>query len=220
MRPRLQAPSRRGDRREAGFTLAGLLVILTVLAVILAYSVPRMWSDIRQRERDHQLLFVMEQYARAIQDFQRARGALPVSIDQLAEQKNPRVLRQLYVNPLSGEVDWLLVPPGAEGGAPAPGQPPGGGAATNPPGQQQPVGGESPEEASRGRRTGRRGAGGAAPAQAFIGVRPPQSGISYIEFKGSDRYEDWLFTIQDLGNQPQEQPRGANPQSWPRGDNP
>ncbi|MDX1584592.1 MAG: type II secretion system protein, partial [Thermoanaerobaculia bacterium] len=106
---------------QSGFTLAGLLVILTVLAVVLAFTVPTKWSEVRKRERDRQLMFVMEQYARGIQEFQRRAGGLPTSLEQLAEFNNPRVLRQLYENPLSGEVDWILVPPGA-GGPGAPGQ--------------------------------------------------------------------------------------------------
>ncbi len=205
---------------EAGFTLAGVLIILTVMAVVLAYSVPRMWSDIRRRERDYQLVFVMEQYARAIQEFQRSRGALPVSLKQLEEQKKPRVLRQLYPNPLSGEVDWELVPPGAvqPGGAAAPGTRPGNQMPGNSTGndgnkdndKDTRSGTGSGSNRGRGRRAG---SGGQGPAQPFIGVRPPQTGQAFISLKGSDHYEDWMFTIQDLagGNNPNAPQGPCNP---------
>ncbi|HUO84759.1 MAG TPA: type II secretion system protein, partial [Thermoanaerobaculia bacterium] len=156
----MEQRDRSAQSNEKGFTLAGVLVILTVLSVILAYSVPRMWSDVMKRERDYQLLFVMEQYARAIQDFQRARGALPVSLEQLEKQQKPRVLRQLYPNPLSGEVDWILVPVGTQTGQTPPGTPPG----QNREPERDPFAGDREEEEdSRGRgrgRSGRRPGGG------------------------------------------------------------
>src|SRR5512140_1880092 len=123
----------RPEPAQRGFTLAGLLVILTVMAVVLAYTVPQMWSDVLRRERDLQTIWTMKQYARAIAEFQRRRQALPVSLDQLKEQNKPRVLRRLYPDPLTGEMDWILIPAGtAVPGAPAPGTP-APGTRTNPP---------------------------------------------------------------------------------------
>ncbi|HEV7242492.1 MAG TPA: hypothetical protein VGQ36_24900 [Thermoanaerobaculia bacterium] len=87
-----------------------MLVILTIVMVFVAYTVPRMWSDVLRRDRERQTIFVMKQYARAIAEFQRQRGALPTTLEQLEEHKRPRVLRQLYPNPLTGKMDWLLVP--------------------------------------------------------------------------------------------------------------
>lgn len=169
---------------QRGFTLAGLLVILTVLAVVLAFTVPTKWSDVRNRERDRQLMFVLEQYARSIAEYQLKTQGLPTSLKQLEEFNNPRVLRQLYVNPLSGEVDWILIPPGTEGG-------PGGAGPVDP---NQPGGGT---ETTGQRRPG----GGGEYVGPFIGVRPPQTGESYLEFNGSNRYEEWIFTIEDLQQQ-------------------
>lgn len=185
--------SRRISSDQRGFTLAGLLVILTVLAVIVAYSVPPAWSQIMKRERELQTIWAMKQYARAIYEFQRKRNALPVSLDQLKEQNTPRVVRALYPNPLSGEMDWILVPPGAAPvGTPAPGMPP---AQTQQPGASQQPGNAlitSPKDYKG----------------PFVGVRPPNSGESYISLNGQDRYENWVYTVtelqQDLG-------RGAVP---------
>jgi type II secretory pathway pseudopilin PulG len=195
-------PARRDSER--GYTLAALLVILTVMSVIIAFSVPKMWSDIMQRERDHQTLFAMKQYARAIQEFQKARGALPVSLDQLEEQKEPRVLRQLYPNPLSGELDWILVPFGTPSGgaqAPVPGVTPG----TAPPGSQPPA---QPQPGVPSTSPG-----GGQNAVPFIGVRPPQTGESFLSLNGSDRYEQWLYTIEDLAKEQTPTPPGTGPVS-------
>lgn len=173
---------RRSFRGQEGYTLAALLVILTVLAVVIAYSVPPLWSTIMQREREKQTIWVMQQYARSIQEFQRKRGTFPVSLDQIVEQKNPRVLRQLYPNPLSGEVDWILVPVGtpspAQTGQAAPGLP------------QAPRAPVPPPQAAPG--------GPGTQIGPFIGVRLPQSGDSFLELNGASRYEEWMYTINEL----------------------
>lgn len=181
-------------RDQRGFTLAALLVILTVLAVLVAYSVPPMWSDILKRERDIQTIWTMKQYARAIAEFQRKRGVLPTTLDQLKEQKEPRVIRALFNDPLTGELDWVLIAPGAAGTPVAnpgpagnPNQPP-----APPPGAT----GTSKDYVG-----------------PFIGVRPPISGKSYVSLNGIDRYENWSYTIVDLQRNPAGGPRPCrNPQ--------
>ena len=174
--------SKSRSRSEAGFTLAAVIVIFTILAIVVTYTVPQMWSDVMKRERDYETIFVMKQYARAIAEYQRRRGAYPTSLDQLKEQNRPRVIRQMYPNPLSGEMDWILVPFGTEsgGGAP-PGLPPPPG---NPPGNPPPTppGVDSKE-------------GGSGP---FIGVRPPQTGPSIVSLNDKSTYETWIYTVNDL----------------------
>jgi type II secretory pathway pseudopilin PulG len=169
---------RQGQR---GFTLAGVLVILTVLSVVVAYTVPPAWSQILKRDREIQTIWVMKQYARAIYEFQRKRNALPVSMEQLEEQNTPRVLRALYPDPLTGKMDWILVPPGTPGtGSPAPGMP-----AAPQTGTSLPASGSA--STSPGDYRG-----------PFIGVRPPITGQSYITLNGVDRYENWLYTLAEL----------------------
>jgi type II secretory pathway pseudopilin PulG len=87
-------PTRAGSARERGFTLAGLIVVMTIMMVFVAYTVPRQWSTILQRERELQTMFVMKQYARAIHEFSRKNNnTFPVSMDQLTKAKLPRYLR-------------------------------------------------------------------------------------------------------------------------------
>ncbi|MGK2859237.1 MAG: type II secretion system protein [Thermoanaerobaculia bacterium] len=181
---------------ERGYTLAALLVILTVIAVVVSFSVPRMWSDVMKREREIHTVFVMKQYAQAIADYERLKGGLPTKLEQLEKQTMPRVLRATYVNPLSGELDWILVPQG-----------------TVTPGQAQPV----PGVPQGGLPGGLPASGTPAPGQTgtqgqdrqpppnprefsgpFIGVRPPQTGPSIIELNGQSTYENWMYTINEL----------------------
>ena len=199
---------------ESGFTLAGLLVILTVLAVVLAFTVPTKWSDVRKRERDRQLMFVLEQYARSIQEYQRRTGGLPTTLEQLEEFNNPRVLRQLWTNPLSGEVDWILVPPGTgSGGAPGQGTPGQAGQQPQQPGQQPGKPGTTGQPGQPGL------PGGGSPADyvgPFIGVRPPQTGESILEFKGSNQYSEWIYTVDDLQMEQTPQQPGQQPGQQPQ----
>ena len=97
---------------ESGFTLAGVLVILSVMLIFLAYTVPKQWSAIMQRERERQTIYVMQQYARACLEFQKKNQTYPVSPTQLKEARSPRLIRGLngeMVDPLTGEVDWLVI---------------------------------------------------------------------------------------------------------------
>lgn len=210
---RRRRESARLSRDERGFTLAGLLVATTVLALVIAYTVPPWWSDILKRERDMQTIWVMKQYARGIQEYQRKRGALPTSIEQLGEQKNPRVMRRLYPNPLSGKMDWIQIPPGAEG--------PGGMNPNPSPSPQNPVfrgqGSQPPVQTpARPQKPGQAGQPGQQ-VGPFVGVRPPNIGKAYVSLKGSDRYEDWSYTIADLSADAMSSPQGQVPQqSVPR----
>src|SRR5207253_7296426 len=102
--------------RESGFTLAGLIVILTIIMVFLAYTVPTQWSKLMQRDRERQTIFVMKQYARAIHEWQAKHGGLPTSLDQMKEARLPAIMRGPtgeMLDPLTGKMDWILVPPGA-----------------------------------------------------------------------------------------------------------
>ncbi len=162
---------------ESGFTLAGVIVIMTIMMIFVAYTVPRQWSAIRQRDREQQTIFIMQQYAKAIDAFEKKHQALPVNITQLKDARQPRFVRgpkAEWVDPLTGEVDWLIVPQSAGG---TPGPPPAG----QPPTQVAPPGIPMKEYA-----------GG-----PFIGVRPNKNGDSLIELNGVQKYEQWSYTVLD-----------------------
>lgn len=192
-------PTRAGKRREAGFTLAGLIVIMTVMMIIVAYTVPRQWSTIVQRDKELQTIFIMKQYARAIHEFSRKNGgdALPTNIDQISKAKLPRYIRAKdgeYVDPLTGEVDWLIIPASA---VPQVGTPRAAG----------PAAGTVPA-------TGTNQATATQPAAnitaipmkdyaggPFVGVRPGKTGKSLLEVNGAQNYEQWTYTVIDYRNE-------------------
>src|SRR6266513_250706 len=180
----MERPSPRGRRGERGFTLAALIVILTIMMIFVAYTVPRQWSTVMQRQREQQTIFAMRQYARACYNFQKKNNTYPVSMQQLVEARQPRWLRggkDGLPDPMTGEMDWLLVPQAAIGQTSnrTPGNPPTTG--TQPPGTTIPA---LPMKDY---------AGG-----PFIGVRPPKTGKSLIALNGADQYEQWTFTAVEI----------------------
>ncbi|HEY4640648.1 MAG TPA: type II secretion system protein [Thermoanaerobaculia bacterium] len=195
--------------RQSGFTLAGVLVIMTVIAVFVAYTVPRQWSIAMKRDREKQTIFIMKQYARSISAWQTAHGGLPTALDQLKEARSPRLVRgpkAEWVDPMTGKVDWILVPPqvAAQGVAPS---------SSSQWGNAYPnlarPGGVTGASGSTGT-TGATDTTGTAPATKsspkdykgpFVGVRPNITGQSYMMVNGADQYENWLYTINDLKNE-------------------
>jgi type II secretory pathway pseudopilin PulG len=194
--------SRTTHRGEQGFTLAALIVILTIMMIFVAYTVPRMWSTVMQREREQETIFAMRQYARAIYDFQDKHKALPTSMDQLTKARQPRFLRggpkSEIADPLTGEVDWMLIPatalnqgPQLRNGPAGPAGPGGGSGGTT----------TNPTTGSQGQQPAttipafpmKDWAGG-----PFIGVRPNKTGKSMLTVNGADQYDQWNFTYQDI----------------------
>ena len=200
-----------GSAHERGFTLAGVLVILTVMMIVVAYTVPRQWSTVMQRERELQTIFIMKQYARAIYEFGRKNGgALPASMDQLTKAKLPRFLRGKnpeVADPLTGEVDWMIIPASAAGatGAAIPGT--GGSAPTPTTGTTATT---DTTNTSTTNTTGTTTNGQpAVPAVAmkdyaggpFIGIRPGKTGKSVLTFNNADTYDSWSYTVNDYRNE-------------------
>src|SRR5579859_234532 len=117
--PRAPRAARRSP--QSGFTLAAVMIIMSVMLIFVAYTVPQQWSLVMRRQRELQTIFVMQQYAKACQAFADKNSTYPVSMQQLAEAVQPRFLRcpkDGCVDPLTGEVDWYVIP---QSQAPPPG---------------------------------------------------------------------------------------------------
>ena len=187
--------TRNSDKAERGFTLAGLIVIMTVMAIFIAFTVPQQWSMVMARERDQQTLFAMKQYARAIQAFQAKHNTLPVSLDQLKQARSPRYLRGSgeLICPLTGKADWIPIPASAAqpGAQIVPGQ-----------GTQQQVGFQRPPQQQQPGQ--RQGSPAGQPGQMvgpIAGVRPNKTGESFLQPNGATTYEQWSYTVLDLQNE-------------------
>ena len=92
--------------QEEGYSMASLLVILSVLSVALGFLLP-VWETVIKREREAELIFRGEQYARAIGLYQRKyANAYPKSIDDLL---NERFLRKEYIDPMTSDGQFELI---------------------------------------------------------------------------------------------------------------
>jgi type II secretory pathway pseudopilin PulG len=178
--------------------MVALLVGISIMAVALSVALPT-WSTLAKREREEELIFRGQQYARAIALFQRRyANAFPPSIDVLVQQK---FLRKRFKDPMTpdGEFQVILV------GQPIPGQ-------STPPQTGQPGarGARSALEEVAGRtggvpggaqggaaqpgRGGRAGTiGGTIGGGGIQGVVSRSTATSLRLFNGRNKYSEWAF---------------------------
>jgi type II secretory pathway pseudopilin PulG len=172
---------------EGGYAMAALLVGLGVMAVLMTAAMP-VWKQMSQREKEAELVFRGEQYARAIGLFQRRAGpgVTPPNLDILVDQ---RFLRRKYKDPITGG-DFLPIfqsqaaaaVPGQGRGQPPTAQPGAGRGALPTP---QPGAGRGAPPTSGGR--------GAGPAGGIVGVVSRSTEESIRLYNGRSRYNEWQF---------------------------
>ena len=200
--------------------MAALLVAIAVMGVMLSVALPT-WSHMIRREKEEELIFRGNQYARAINLYGR-RTTSPVvpSIDMLIEQ---RLLRKKYKDPLSpnkdGEFQLLYAQDqnaqGRGSGSPL-GSPPG-----SPPGSPNP-----PARGAGARGAGMSGSAFPSTSGSIIGVASKNTGESIRIYKGKQRYNEWQFTGVELSSTPggggqggpPGMPGGTGPRGGPPGD--
>jgi type II secretory pathway pseudopilin PulG len=169
----------RGQQR--GYAMVVLLVSLSIMAIMMTAVMP-VWRQAAQREKEAELVFRGEQYARAISLLQRKTvGALPPSFDFLVEQ---RFLRKKFKDPITNDdfVPILLsasAPPGAAAPGPQRGSPPGFGRGAQA-GAAPTTGGITP---------------GAPTAAGITGVTSKSKEASIRLYRGRNHYNEWLFVF-------------------------
>jgi len=159
-----------------------LLVGIAVMGILMSVAMP-VWKQAVQREKEQELVFRGEQYARAVGLFQRKfAGAFPPSVDVLLEQ---RFLRKKYKDPMTadGEFQVLYMTSAAQ----QPGQvPPGSTQRPGFPAQPQP-------------QTGTVGGVGGGPSNltgprgGILGVASKSKDKSIRLYRGRSHYNEWQF---------------------------
>ncbi len=177
-------PSGNGRRKDKGVAMAALLVSLGIMSVVLSMALPA-WRHAAQREREAELIFRGEQYARAIMLYQRqSPGAFPPDLDTLIEG---RFLRRAYRDPMTEDGVFRLIPQSelpTVGGAAA-----GGGMAAGP--ERTSTAGAAPT----GTDEAPDGPGGVEGGIAGVASRSTQPSIAV--YNGRARYDQWLFLVGD-----------------------
>ncbi|HEX5339005.1 MAG TPA: type II secretion system protein, partial [Gallionella sp.] len=100
----------------AGFTYIALLIVIAVMGVVLA-STGEVWYMAAKREKERELLFVGDQFRRAIKQYamhsQSTSRRYPMSLeDLLKDERYPntqRYLRKIYIDPITGSSEWGLL---------------------------------------------------------------------------------------------------------------
>jgi type II secretory pathway pseudopilin PulG len=104
-------------RKQSGVVLLTILLFV-LLTTMAAGSMVQMYQTQTQRENEEQLLFVGDQYRKAISSYYNtipsgSARSLPTSLDVLLnDQRFPtpvQHLRRIYQDPMTGTSEWSLV---------------------------------------------------------------------------------------------------------------
>ena len=173
-----------GDTRDAtrGYAMAALLVTIGIMSAVMSVALPA-WSHMAKREKEAELVFRGEQYARAVGLYQRkVAGAFPPSVELLLEQ---RFLRRAYRDPMVENGEFRILYQTSAVGVPgATGQEEADSAAS-----ARPAEGAFGSETTAGARGG------------IVGVVSRSEDSSLLQYNGRDRYDEWQFVYTDVSNQ-------------------
>ena len=189
-------------RKRDGYAMAALLVGLAVMAIMLSVAMPT-WKQMVQREKEAELVFRGQQYARAIGLFQRKYAAtFPPDVETLVRGK---FLRKKYKDPMVPDGEFQVLYQVQQAPGTQPGGRPGSGAAT-PGGATRPAAGAPPAAAGRGL-TGPRG--------GVIGVASTSTDTSLRIYNGRTHYNEWQFIYSPALMQPGQQRPGVPGRGMP-----
>lgn len=182
--------SRIGRAPEGGYAMAALLVSLAVLSVVASMALPA-WRHAAQREREAELVFRGEQYARAIMLYQREQpGAFPSDLETLVEG---RYLRRAYRDPMTEDGEFRLILQSELGGTA------GGGDEALPAGTER-TGSAGPAMTGDRATGGDHDPGGVEGGVAGVASRSTTSSIG--QYNGAAQYDQWLFVVDSVGDPP------------------
>lgn len=189
---------RRTVNASQGYAMAALLVGMSVMAVLMGALLPQ-WTTLAIREKEQELVFRGQQYARAIGLFQRKfANTAPPSIDVLVEQ---RFLRKKYKDPITNDDFQPIYANQAAQGVSAP-------TGADRPGQQG-----SANLSTPARQTVQMGVNstGATGAGGIIGVTSKSTETSLRLYNGRDKYNEWAFVYVQTAQRPQGPGPGTPP---------
>lgn len=164
--------------------MAALLVGLNIMALLLTLAMP-IWKTVVKREKEAELIWRGQQYARAITLFQRKyANAFPPNVDILL---NERFLRKKYKDPMTKDGEFQLVYAANPGVAGAPGQIAQQGQPGRPAGSTPLDGGAQVPAGARG---------------GIMGVVSKSTDASLRLYNGRSKYNEWAFVSQWVNQRP------------------
>jgi type II secretory pathway pseudopilin PulG len=107
-------PIPRARRRDKGFALLILLMLATVMLIALTAALPSVITQ-GQREKEEELIFRGNEYARAIASFRRQFRRFPTETKELLRTNGIRFLRHEYADPMTRKGKWRYIHADASG---------------------------------------------------------------------------------------------------------
>lgn len=162
--------------------MAALLITLSVMAVMMTMAMP-VWKQSAQREKEAELVFRGQQYARAVGLFQRRHGpgTLPPTLDVLLTEHD---LRKKYKDPITND-DFDVVKQGQAGTV----------ATASRPGETATTTTQTPSTA-RSSSPSAFPIAPSGPTGGIMGVASKSKAPSIRIFNGRTHYNEWVFLYQ------------------------
>jgi type II secretory pathway pseudopilin PulG len=192
----MKGPERRAF--DTGYAMAALLVGMAIMAVFLTVALPA-WSTAAKREKEAELIFRGQQYARAIALFQRKyANTFPPNIDILV---NDHFLRKRYKDPMTKDGEFQVLYANQQAAAqPNAGPNAGPSAGLNQLAARQ-GGGTVPQRGQPGRPVTQVATGPAGGQQGgIVGVASKSTATSLRLYDGHDKYNEWVFLATQVTN--------------------
>lgn len=101
-------------RKDDGYALVILLMLATVLLISLTAALPSIYTQ-GQREREEELIFRGNEYARAIAMYRRQFRRFPTAVKDLLQTNGMRFLRRPYADPMTRKGKWRFIHADASG---------------------------------------------------------------------------------------------------------
>ena len=166
---------------QGGYAMAALLVGMTVMAIFLTVVLP-VWRTAVQREKESELIFRGQQYARAVALFQRKyANTFPPNTDVLLTE---HFLRKKYKDPMTKDGVFQVLYANQQASA------------------QPGAGGTVPQQGQAAARPATQvGTGAAAGAPGgIIGVASKSTETGLRVFNGHAKYNEWTFVAMQVAN--------------------
>lgn len=188
-----------GQAGQRGYAMAALLVSVSIMAILMTALLP-VWKQQARREKEAELAFRGEQWARAVYLFNTKNGGqYPPSLDVLVQG---RYVRKKYKDPMTEDGEWQPIFLGQQ--PQQPGQPQGRGTG---PGAAGGRGGVVPPAQNPG------GFGAGQGSAGIATVQSKSKDASIRIYNGAGYYNQWQFRYNGRGRgQGTGSPQQGNPQ--------
>ena len=103
--PNRRQPGSRVENSDRAFALLIVMMLAAVLLISLTAALPSVYTQ-GQREKEEELIFRGNQYARAIVLFRRQFKRYPTSVKELLKTSGFRFLRHEYPDPMTKKGKW------------------------------------------------------------------------------------------------------------------